>query len=545
MANLTARKMVKRGDKAHDALLKGAEAVYEAVAATLGPRSENVALERPWGAPAVVHDGVTVAREVLPLVDAFENIGAELLVQAAERTGAVGDGTTTATVLTHAIHKAAHTYRTAGMPIMGIREGIEAAVAVVSQRILDNAVAVEGTERLKQVARVSAQLEDIGEMVVSAVEAVGADGVVTVEESSSTDTFVEVKQGLEFAKGFRSPHFITDPETGEAEVENAHILITDHKLTSMQDFMPAMEAIVNQSQIKNLVVIADDIDAEVLATFIVNKIKGRLSILAIQAPEMGQKRLDVLQDIAIVTGGTVISQEQGMDFGSPEKPFDVSQLGKATRVKSSISSTIIVGGAGAEEDVTARATEIKAKAENPDTGDFDREKLLERHAKLTTGIAVVHVGARTESELKERKERTIDAISAVKAAIAEGIVPGGGTALIKASAALDELEATDPAVLAGIDIVRKACRAPYDRLLKNSGFDPGEYFEKVSGPDNNGLDVVSGKVGNLIEAGIIDPAKVVRSALENAGSAGVMLATTSVIVVEERKADQEQHVTAH
>lgn len=541
MANLTARKLVLRGEQAKQKLLAGAEIVNEAVAATLGPRSENVALERPWGVPAVVHDGVTVAREVLPLKDPFENTGAELVVQAAERTGAVGDGTTTATVLTHAIHKAAHTYATAGMPIMGIRRGIESAVAAISQRVRDNAIEVTGTDRLKQVARVSAQLEDIGNMVVEAVEQVGTDGVVTVEESSSTETFVEVKQGMEFARGYKSPHFITDQEMGEAEVADAHILITDYKISAMAEMMPVLNTIVNENKIKNLVVIADDVDGEFLATLIVNKVKGNLNTLVVQAPEFGQKRLDILQDIATVTGATVVSSEKGMDW----KEFKVEYLGRAQRVVSSLTSTIIVGGAGSEDDVAARAAELKKKADAENTGEFDREKLLERHAKLTTGIAVVHVGAKTESELKERKERAIDAISAVKAAVEEGIVPGGGTALIKALPALEDLKPESDAERAGIEIVRKACRAPFDRLLRNSGFDPGTYFEKVSQNDSVGLDVVSGAVGDMIKSGIIDPAKVVRSALENAGSSGVMLATISVIVVEDRKQEEGEHVTAY
>lgn len=541
MANLTARKLVLRGEQAKQKLLAGADIVNEAVAATLGPRSANVALERPWGVPSVVHDGVTVAEDLLPLKDPFENIGAELVVQAAQRTGAVGDGTTTATVLTHAIHKAAHTYVTAGMPIMGIRSGIEKAVAAVSEQIQKNAIEVVGTERLKEVARVSAQLEDIGSVVVEAVGQVGTDGVVTVEESASTETFVEVKQGMEFARGFKSPHFITDTEMGEAVVENAHILVTDYKIGAMGEMMPVLNKIVNENKIKNLVVIADDADGEFLATLIVNKVKGNMSTLVVQAPDFGQKRLDILQDIAIVTGATVISSESGMDW----KEFKIEYLGKASRVVSNINSTIIVGGAGSEEDVKARATELKNKAAADNTGDFEREKLLERHAKLTTGIGVVHVGAKTESELKERKERAIDAISAVKAAVEEGIVPGGGTALIKASAVLDDLTYTSDAERAGIEIVRKACRAPFDRLLTNSGFDPGTYYEKIRNNDAVGLDVVTGEVSDLVKSGIIDPAKVVRSALENAGSSGVMLATISVVVVEDRKHEEGEHVTAY
>lgn len=541
MANLTARKKVLRGDAAKQKLREGVDIVYEAVAATLGPRSNNVALERPWGTPAVVHDGVTVAKEILPLQDEFANIGAEIIVQAADRTGIVGDGTTTATVLTHEIHRLAHKYSAAGHSIMGIRTGIERGVAAVADHIKRNAIEVSGTERLKQVARVSAQLEDIGEMVVTAVEQVGTDGVVTVEEAASTETYVEVKQGLEIAKGFKTPHFITNGELGEAEITDAHILVTDYKMSSMAELTPMLDAVVNKANIKKLVLIADDFDGEFLATLILNKIKGNLELLAVQAPDFGQKRLDVLQDIAVVTGATVISSDQGMDW----KDFNVEHLGKASRVKSSDRTTIIVGGVGTEEAVAKRAAELKVRADADGVGEFEREKLLERHAKLTTGIAVVFVGAKTESEIKERKERAIDAISAVKAAAQEGIVPGGGVALIKAIKALDSVVVGTEDERIGVNVVRQACRAPFDRLLRNSGYDPGEFYAQVTNDDNIGVNVLTGQLIDLVAEGIIDPAKVVRAALENASSSAIMLATIDVIVVEERQREKEQNITAY
>lgn len=543
MANLVPRKIVRHDASVREEVLKGAERVYEAVAATLGPRSDNVIIGRPWGVPAVLHDGVRVAEEVVPLKNEIENVGAELVVQAAQQTGNVGDGTTTSTVLTYSIAKKAHELIAAGMQSMAVRSGIERAVKAVAEYIRENATPVDGEDALKQVAQVSAQLPDIGDMVVEAVKQVGADGVITVEESNTTETFVEVKQGMEFDRGYKSPHFVTNHETGEAEVEDAYVLITDMRIAAMHgEFLPALEVIVNQKQIKNLVVIADDIDGEALATLIVNKVKGAMRTLAIQAPNFGEKRQAILEDIATVTGGTVVSGEKGHTF----KEFDADWLGRAARVISSDKSTIIVDGAGDEKAVADRAASIKKKADHGDTGEFDREKLLERYAKLTTGVAIVHVGAKTESEIKERKERAIDAISAVKAASAEGIVPGGGSALIRAAAAALHDFATDNAAEeAGVQVVREACAAPFNRLLINAGYDPGEYRRSVTDQLGIGLDVTTGKVVDMVQAGIIDPAKVVRSALENAASSAIMILTGKVVIVEDKSTDQSKDVTAY
>lgn len=542
MANLVPRKIVKYDEDARVEVLKGAEIVHEAVAATLGPRSDNVIIERSWGVPAVLHDGVRVAEEVVPLKDPVQNTGAELVVQAAQQTGNVGDGTTTATVLAYAIAKKAHELRAAGMQTMAIRQGIEEAVKLIADKIRESAIEVKDEASLRQVAQVSAQLPDIGDMVVEAVKQVGADGVITVEESNTTDTYVEVKQGMEFERGYKSPHFVTNFETGEAEVEEAYVLVTDMKVAALHgEFLPVLEVVVNQNQIKNLVVIADDIDGEVLATLIINKAKGAMKTLAIQAPNFGDKRAAILEDIAIVTGATLVSAEKGMKL----KEFKVEYLGRASRIKSSKDTTVIVGGAGSEEDVTKRAKQIKSAADHADTGEFDREKLLERYAKLTTGVAVVHVGAKTESEIKERKERAIDAISAVKAASAEGIVAGGGSALIRACKVLEDYEADSAAEAAGVDVVRQACEAPFRRLLANAGYDAGRFIDTVKASENIGLDVISGEAIDMVKAGIIDPAKVVRSALENAASSAVMILTGKVVIVEDRGADQSKDVTAY
>lgn len=537
MGNQIPRKLVKRGEAAKQDLLAGAQLVYEAEAATFGPRSNNVALDRPWGAPSVVHDGVSVAQEIVPLKDPFQNVGAKIIVDAAERTGEVGDGTTVTAVLAYDIFKNAHAVITAGMQSMDVRNGIERAVGVVSARIHKDATPIkDDKKKLKQVAQVSAQLEDIGEMVVQAVEQVGAEGVITVEESNTTDTFVEVKQGMEFDRGYKSHYFITDTDTGEAVIEDAAVLVTDGRIGSMDEFVKVLNVVVNEKGIKKLVVIADDIDGEPLATLIVNKVKGILSTLAVQAPNFGDKRHAILQDIATITGATLISEEAGMKLSE----FKAEYLGSATRVKSSHKSTVIVGGGGDKKAIEARAADIKRQADHADTSEFDREKLLERYAKLTTGVAVVHIGARTEPEVKERKERAIDAISAVKAAVAEGIVPGGGIALLRAADTIAEILAAGDSPMtdaerAGWTIVANACRAPYERLLTNAGLQPARYLDDIMSDNlgRRGVDVTTGKVVDMVTNGIIDPAKVIRSALENAGSAGVILSTIEVVVVEE------------
>lgn len=534
-------KITKSGQEAREAALRGVEQVYEAVSATLGPRSANVAIARPFGRPAVVHDGVTVAKEILPLADSFENVGAELAVEAADKTNAIGDGTTTATVLMREIAKNAHTFITAGSKPMALREGIEAATRAVVNEITELSTPVEGkdqkanVENVKRIATVSAQNEEIGDMVAEAYAELGKDGIMSVEESRGSDSFLEIKTGMEFDRGWRSPYFINDPMLGEASIEKPYVLVTDANITSLEHFGPMFEKLFAEG-VKDIVIIANDIDAMALAFLIKNHVQGNIRALAIAAPSFGDKRTDALKDIAIITGASFVSQASGMSIQSVTK----AMLGQAGRITSSATTTLIVDGAGPQEDVDARAAEIKAKADNPDTGEYDQEKLMERYAKFKSGVAVLTIGAKSESEIKERKERAIDAISAAKAALSDGIVPGGGTTLIVAARnAQLKLEADEhPSTQgrdfqAGAKIVFDACEAPFRKLLENAGYDPGNKLAALeAGKIGEGIDVVSGDKVNMIEAGIIDPALVVKAALENASSNAVMIATTNVIVVE-------------
>lgn len=521
-------RVLKHDQEARNALLAGIEEVYVAVSATLGPRSSNVAIARPYGRPAVVHDGVTVAKEVLPLADPFENVGAEMAVEAADRTNAIGDGTTTATVLMRNIAKGAHTLITAGAKPMALREGIEAATAAIAAQLSDMATPIDKVQDVKRIATISAQNEAIGQMVADAYKELGKEGIMSVEESRGTETFLELKTGMEFDRGYRSPYFVNDPVLQEASINKPFVLVTDHRLVNVAEFAPTLQKLTDEG-VKDIVVIADEIDGEALAFLIVNHVKQNLRVLAVQAPSFGDKRTEALRDIAVITGADFISEEAGMSLGGVTK----ANLGSAARISSTKDTTLIVDGGGAQEDIDARSALIKTQADNPDTGDFDREKLMERYAKLKSGVAVLNVGANSEPELKEKKERAIDAISAAKAALDEGIVPGGGTALIEAA------ERAVPATAdngrdfdAGWDIVVKACSEPFKKLLNNSGFDPGTFVEKIG--KGKGVDVMSGKVVDMVKAGIIDPVLVVKSALEHASSNAVMSATTNHIIVEKK-----------
>lgn len=532
-------KITKRGAEAREAALRGVEIVYDAVSATLGPRSANVAIARPFGRPAVVHDGVTVAKEVLPLADPFENVGAELAVEAADKTNAIGDGTTTATVLMRNIAKTANTYIAAGAKPMALREGIEAATGAIVKALDDMATPISKVADVKRIATISAQNEEIGKMVADAYEVLGKEGIMSVEESRGTETFLEIKTGMEFDRGFRSPYFVNDRVLLEATVNNPHILVTDYTLTSVNQVGPMLERLVSgmgadgivnpAAGVKDIVIIANEIDGEALAMLAVNHVKGNIRALAVNAPSFGDKRTDILHDIAIVTGAQLISEQAGIGLES----VTVDMLGHASRVTSTKDSTIIVDGAGAKEDIDTRAAEIKTQADNPDTGEFDREKLMERYAKIKAGVAVLSIGAKSEPEIKERKERAIDAISAAKAALQEGVVPGGGVALIVAAESIGDLvnnHQHERDFLNGINIVMDACRAPFRKLLENAGLDPGTFMLQIG--KGKGVDVVSGNVVDMVKRGIIDPVLVVKSALENASSNAVMIATTEVIIVE-------------
>lgn len=521
-------KQVILNQEAKGKLLSGVEIAYEAVSNTFGARSNNVAIARPFGVPSVVHDGVTVIRELLPLEDKVANVGAEIVADAADRTNkSVGDGTTAATILTREIFVEANKRVAAGFRPMAIREGMQAAVEKVVESVekLASPITIDDVSR---VTIISAQNEELGELVAAGLKTVGKEGVVTVEESRTTETYLDVKQGMEFDRGFKSPYFITNAEMGEASVEDVRVLVTNHRLTNMEDFAPAIDAWA-KATIKNYLIIADDIDQQVLAFLILNKLQGNINVVAVQAPSFGDRRNDYLRDIATITGSTFIDKDAGQTLISATP----DSLGSAKRVTSTKDATVIVDGGGAQEDIDSRVAELKQKLANPDISAFDKEHLTERIAKLTGGVAVVYVGAKSEPELKERKERVIDAISAGKAALSDGIVPGGGVALLSASYdAVTDLKLDDERQ-AGVEVIRRACRAPFRKLMENAGFDPGEKWAQLQNqPLGAGVDVTDGEIKDMTTAGIIDPLSVVRSSLEQAASAAAMLLTTNVVITE-------------
>ena len=512
-------------DEARSKLRIGINKLADAVATTLGPKGRNVAIDKKWGAPNVVHDGVTVAKEI-DLEDPFENMGAQLIKEAASKTNDVaGDGTTTATILAQAISEEGLKNITAGTNPMIIKRGIEVGVEAVVEQLKKSAKKVSSKEETAQVATISAADETIGNLIAEALEKVGKDGVVTVEESKGLETNVEYKEGMEFDRGFVSPYFVTDSAKMESSIENPHILITDKKISSIADLLPLLEKLVQAT--KELVIIADDIDGEALATLVVNKMRGTMNILAIKAPGFGDRRKETLEDIAVLTGGTLISEDTGikMDAITPE------MLGKADRVTSDKDNTVIVGGKGGKNKIDARISQIRTQIEKT-TSDFDKEKLEERLAKLAGGVAVVNVGAATEVELKEKKERVNDAVMATKAAIEEGVVVGGQVALIRASKALDDVNVEGEEKV-GIKILRHALRKPLLKLAENAGADAGWVVREVEKAEGNiGFNAISGEFEDLVKAGVIDPVKVTRNALQNAASVAVMVLTTEALVTD-------------
>lgn len=525
-------------------MLAGVETLYKAVSSTLGPRSANVAIKRPFGAPAVVHDGVTVARACLPLEDPEEDTGAEIVFDAAEKTGDVGDGTTTATVLCREIAVNAHKYITAGAKTMALREGIELATDGVIKELGAAAQPIEADDpKLLMVATVSAQNAEIGGMVADAYKELGKEGILTVEESRTTESSLELKQGMQFDRGWVSPYFITQGNTlEEAVLENPYILVTDIHLRDMERFTEMLIRLVNEEKVQDLVIIADRIEPQIIALYLKNHLKGAIRGLMVTAPSFGEKRIDMLKDIAIVTGAKFVSESTGTGLESVTKEM----LGHAKRVTSTKDTTLIVDGGGNQKDIEVRIAELKEKSTNSDFSAFDREKFLERLARLHSGVGVLTIGAKSEPELKERKERAIDSISAAKAALDGGIVPGGGMALIAAAqsaekALAEELAKCNDDVRAGARLVFQACRAPFNKLLTNAGFDPGEYWAKVAAqPVGYGVDVMDGEVTDMLEAGIIDPVMVVSAALGHASSAAVALATSDTVITEKPKQTKEQ-----
>ncbi len=529
-------KQLKFSDDARKSLLKGIEVVAKAVVTTLGPKGRNVALDKKWGAPSIVHDGVTVAKDI-ELADPFENMGAQIVKEAASKTNDVaGDGTTTSTLLAYVMSMNGLRNVTAGANPMIVKKGMEKAVEAVIASLKKMAKPIKGKEEIEQVAKISAGDAVIGAKIAEALEKVGRDGVVTVEEGKGLDIEIEYKEGMEFDRGYASAYFVTNAEKMEAEIENPYILITDKKISAIEELLPFLEKFVKVS--KNLVIIADEIEGQALATLVVNKLRGTINILAIKAPGFGDRRKESLEDIAILTGGTVISEDTGRKFES----IEVTDLGQAEKVWADKDNARIIGGKGAASAIKSRIGNIRNQIKET-TSDFDREKFEERLAKLSGGVAVINVGAATEIELNEKKERVKDAVGATKAAIEEGIVPGGGVALIRAKKGLSTLKTENKDEQVGIDIVRESLAEPLRWLIRNAGEDDGYILKKIeeSKDADTGYDVLNAKFGSMMKFGILDPLKVTRSALVNAASVAQMVLTTECLVTdlpEEKKEPQ-------
>ncbi len=517
-------------DIARRKLQAGVDALANAVKTTLGPKGRNVALDKKWGSPTVTHDGVTVAKEI-ELEDPFENMGAQLLKEAATKTNDVaGDGTTTATVLAQAIVHEGLKNVTAGANPMQIKWGIEAGRDAIVKALKEMATPVSGKDGIAQVASISAADKHIGNLIAEVMDKVGKDGVITVEESRGLEFETEYVEGMQLDRGYLSPYFVTNSERMEAVIDDPYILITDKKISSAQDIVPALEKLVQIGK-REIVIIAEDVDGEALATLVLNKLRGMVNALAIKAPGFGDRRKAMLRDIAILTGGQVISEEVGRKLDS----VMLEDLGRADKVVSTKDSTTVIGGAGTSDAIQGRIREIRAEIDNS-TSDYDREKLQERLAKLAGGVAIIRVGAATETELKEKKHRVEDALSATRAAVEEGIVPGGGVALINAIPALDAITLEGDAGT-GARILRRALEEPMRMIASNAGLDGPVVIEKVrglhaSGKKTTGYDVLTNGYVDMLEAGIIDPVKVTRSAVENACSIAAMILTTSALVTD-------------
>ena len=530
-------KTLEFNDDARKSLERGVDALANAVKVTLGPKGRNVVIDKKWGAPTITNDGVTIAREV-ELEDPYENLGAQLAKEVATKTNDIaGDGTTTATVLAQAMVKEGLRNVAAGASPAGVKRGMDKAVEAVNEQLLANAREVDGKDEIAQVASLSAQDTTIGGLIADAFDKVGKDGVITVEESSTAVTELDFTEGMQFDKGYISPYFVTDPERMEAVLEDAYILINQGKISAIADVLPLLEKVVQAG--KPLVIIAEDIDGEALSTLVVNKIRGTFNVVAVKAPGFGDRRKAMLQDIAILTGGQVIAEEVGLKLDQA----DLDVLGQARRVVVTKDNTTIIDGQGEAADVEGRVKELKAEIERTES-DWDREKLQERLAKLAGGVCVIKVGAHTEVELKEKKHRIEDAISATRAAIEEGIVAGGGSALVHAVSVLDKLE-LDGDEATGANVVRKAAAEPLRWIAENAGLEGYVAVSKVGELEaGNGLNAATGEYGDLIKAGVIDPVKVTRSALRNAASIASMVLTTDTLVVE-KKEEEEPAAAGH
>jgi chaperonin GroEL len=516
---------------ARDRLKRGVDHLANAVKVTLGPKGRNVIIDKKFGAPQVTKDGVTVAKEI-ELKDAVENMGAQMLKEVASKTADIaGDGTTTATVLAQSIVTSGLKNVAAGANPMDLKRGIDKAVIAVVDELKKMSKAVgDDNAKIKQVASISANNDDtIGTLIAEAMAKVKKEGVITVEEAKGTDTTVEVVEGMQFDRGYISPYFVTNAEKMEAELENAYILIYDKKVSTMKELLPVLEKSAQTG--KPLLIIAEDVDGEALATLVVNKIRGSLKVAAVKAPGFGDRRKAMLEDIAILTGGTVISEERGFKLENA----DLNMLGRAEKISIDKDNTTIVNGAGKKADITGRVNQIKAQIETT-TSDYDKEKLQERLAKLAGGVAVLYIGAATEVEMKEKKDRVDDALHATRAAVEEGIVPGGGVAYIRAQKALDKLEGSHADETTGIAIVRRAIEEPLRQIVANAGLEGSIIVQKVrDGKADFGFNARTEEYENLLAAGVIDPTKVTRVALENAASIASMLLTTECVISEEKE----------
>lgn len=521
-------KQIRFGEEARRSMEKGINKLADTVKVTLGPKGRNVVLDKKFGSPLITNDGVTIAREI-ELKDAYENMGAQLVKEVATKTNDVaGDGTTTATLLAQAMIREGLKNVAAGANPMILKKGIHKAVEVAVEEIKNISKIVEGKEAIAQVASISADDETIGKLIAEAMEKVGKDGVITVEESRSMGTTLDVVEGMQFDRGYLSPYMVTDAEKMEASLDDPYILITDEKITNIQEILPVLEQIVQQG--KQLLIIAEDIEGEALATLVVNKIRGTFNCVAIKAPGFGDRRKEMLRDIAILTGGEVVSEELGYDL----KETTLDMLGSASTVRIDKENTTIVSGNGNENEIANRVNEIRAQIETSDS-EFDTEKLQERLAKLAGGVAVIQVGAATETELKERKLRIEDALAATRAAVEEGIVPGGGTALINAVPKIRELvKETKGDERTGVNIVLRSLEEPVRQICENAGLEGSVIVEKIKSSDKGiGFDALNEEYVNMIEKGIVDPTKVTRSALQNAASVSAMVLTTEAVVADE------------
>nr|WP_280956795.1 chaperonin GroEL [Acetohalobium arabaticum] len=525
-------KELEFGEEGRRVLEEGVNKLAEAVKVTLGPKGRNVILEEGFGAPTITNDGVTIAKEI-DVKNPFEDLGAQTVKEVATKTNDVaGDGTTTATVLAQAIIQEGMKNVAAGANPMVLKKGIEKAVEQGVKEIRNLSTAIEDKESIAQVASISAADEEIGNLIADAMEKVGKDGVISVEEGRTMGTSLETVEGMQFDRGYLSPYMATDQEEMKANLEDPYILLTDQKISSVQDILPLLEKVAQEG--KQLIIVAEDVEGEALATLVVNKIRGTFDCVAVKAPGFGDRRKAMLEDIAVLTGGQVITEDKGLQLENATK----SMLGQARSITVTKDDTTIVDGAGADNDIQQRVEQLRRQIENT-SSDFDREKLEERLAKLAGGVAVVRVGAATETELEEKKHRIEDALSATRAAVEEGIVPGGGTILIDVLQGLDDLELEGDEAT-GADIVRRALEAPLRLIADNAGHEGSVIAERVKNKDKGiGFDAYNGEFVDMIESGIVDPAKVTRSALQNAASAAAMLLTTETLIVEDEDEDND------